>query len=299
MKFKIIALALIILSGCAIPERTIVLDKVREERQGIIEEESTRLIDEELLKKEADLRKELKYHQKLADNLPNRWDNYYNIGIIQTKLNEPEKAEEVLFEALKHNAPPTKIYEALGTLYMTTDNNTKAIRAFERALSTKQSMIAMINLANTYQRMDRIDEMFEYYKKAENLFPSNRALRYNLGVLNYSMGKYQNALEEFDKIEGYDAVVGAGKILQSRAQTLLKLGDYEAALKAFQKKVNMYPADPTPYRNIGIIYEIYLNDSEKALENYNAYIARGKEGDEEVKGWIGVVKAKLAVKEKR
>lgn len=86
------------------------------------------------------------------------------------------------------------------------------------------------------------------------------------------------------------------KGLQQEVSSLIDLGNWGEALISLKEMADKNPADPLPYKNIGIIYEIYIGDMEKALENYIAYQKGSGEG-RDVDPWIDVVKARIQKRE--
>jgi tetratricopeptide (TPR) repeat protein len=222
--------------------------------------------------------------------MPERWEAHYNLGIISMALSDIEKAEKEFQRALKNKGSAVKIYHALGALYQSEGKKKKAIEALEKAAKNEKSSIVMINLANLYQTIDEKEKAFKYYEEAKTLDPSNQILHYNLGILLYKMGKFEKAKEEFLQAAG--SFGEESKLLLLQAQTLFKLREYEAALKMFQKITEKNPSDPTPYKSIGIIYEIYLGNMKKAQENYTMYLNKGGEQTRLVRSWIDMLKVR-------
>ncbi|MBI5599347.1 MAG: tetratricopeptide repeat protein [Deltaproteobacteria bacterium] len=228
---------------------------------------------------------------------PRSWEPYYNAGLLYMKLNDREKAKNAFDAALKHNAPASKVYNALGTLYSSAGKQSNAVEFYNGALMIEKSSYTMVNLANTYLGMGRSKDAVKLYRDAEAIDPSNPVVHYNMGLIFYNDGDYERALYRFD------AAVGYGRkdfhTLFIRAQTMLKLRKYEEALRAFEELKAGYPQDPRSYKNLGIIYEIYFDDMEKALSNYTDYISRGGREAKEAEAWADVIKAMLAAEEKK
>ena len=298
MKFKIALFLIILLSGCATPKATVEKPVVKkpaaltEKTDKINKEKATAIFSNALEKMQESPIDAIGLFKEVITFLPESWEAHYNIGIIYLKLSDRERAEKEFRNALRQKGPAEKIYNALGNLYFDTGSNRKAISAFKKAMNFKKSPTTLINLANLYQMMDKKQKAIKYYAEANDIEPLNQILHYNKGILLYNMGKYETARKEFNK-----AVKSAAsdiKIYQAQAQTLLKLGEYRVALKIFQKVIDMDPLDPTPYWNMGIIYEIYLGNLEKALESYITYIDRGGDNSKVVKAWIDVVKFRLS-----
>ncbi len=233
----------------------------------------------------------LKLYEEAIQLVPDKWELYYNLGVIYLKLNEAEKAVKEFDKALKHKGPLEKMYHALGAAYLSYEDKSKAFRTFKKTLSYGKSKATLINMASAYQYMGQVKMAIKYYDEAENLVPLNKILHYNRGTLLYQMGKYKEAKEEFDKAN--EIINEENKLLFYQALTFFKLGKFKVSLELFQKITENNPDDSALYKNMGIIYEIYLGNLDKALENYKTYI--DKTGDDEniVRVWINVVEDRL------
>jgi len=229
--------------------------------------------------------------------MPDRWEAYYNLGITYMKLHDYERAIKEYTTALKYNAPQLKVYNAIGLTYHTMGKNGDAIKYFKKALSLERSPIIIMNIANIYQNIGQTEESIKFYHQIETVDNSNLPLHNNIGILKYKMGDFKGARDEFNKAleKGGENI----EVLYYQAQTLLMLEEYENALNVYKKIAAKYPADPAPYINMGIIYEIYLGDMAKAYDNYTAYIKNGGGETKDVESWIEVVKARMAKKEEQ
>ena len=225
-----------------------------------------------------------------------RWEAYYNLGIIYMKLQNMDEAKKEFLKSLKYKAPPAMVYNALGAIYISMGKNREAIEYYKKALSFEKLPVVMMNIANIYQSMGQVEESIKYYHQIESTDTLNLPLHhYNIGILMYKMGDFKNAHESFKTAE-----ITEGEnihLLFYQAQTLLKLGEHEAALKVYQRIADKDSSDPTPHKNMGIIYEIYFGDMTKAFESYTAYIEKGGEKTKDIESWIEMVKVRMAKKE--
>lgn len=302
MKFRVkVYIILLVCAGCAGPEVKPSREGTPSQEKGgitdtVAKERLTKLFDEGLRIMDDNPKGALALFNEILLVVPDRWEIYYNSGLSYLKLNEYEKAEERFKKALKNNAPPVKVYNAIGSAYLAGGNMTKAVEAIKKSLDIEESQSAMINIAGAYQALGQNDLAVKYYRKAGLVDPSNRTIHNNLGVLLYNMGSYKAALEEFNRAlekKGDDDA----RVLMNEGQAFLKAGDFEGAVKAFKQMLAAAPSNPSPYLNIGIIYEIYLLDMEKAIENFDAYIKMGGPRAKEVEAWLEVVRNKGKSKE--
>jgi tetratricopeptide (TPR) repeat protein len=54
-------------------------------------------------------------------------------------------------------------------------------------------------------------------------------------------------------------------------------GQFNLALVHYQKAIESWPAFAAAYKNRGILYDLYIGDKAKALENYQIYLALNNE----------------------
>ncbi len=71
-----------------------------------------------------------------------------------------------------------------------------------------------------------------------------------------------------------------------------KTGQYNKARKHYQMVVNRYPEFLPAHKNLGVLCDIYLQDLECALEQYEEYLKR-KPDDEKVNIWVADVKSRI------
>ncbi len=247
-------------------------------------------IDMLLLMKERP-EKALKHFSTRVLKYPKDWENYYNLGLLYSKLNFPEEAEEVLKKSLKQGAPQSKVYNALGSLYFTTGRKIKAAESYKRSAMFGKSPAGIMNYANSLILIGRVKDARKYYKKLASFTLNDPVYDYNTALYYFHTGEYEKGLESIDRaIEGGRKDV---KAYSAKAELLLGLKKYELAIKVYKELLIKSPEDPTAYRNMGIINEVYLGDYKEARLNYSAYVSMGGRDAKVVAGWLSIVKAKM------
>lgn len=254
--------------------------------------ETARMLFEQGLKRmKENPRVSLEIFAEVERLAPEIWTANYNLALVYMKLREFKNAERELIKSLNKKAPPTIIYNTLGMAYMYIDND-KALEAFEKSLAFEKTVIALINLADLYQATGKTKLLLRTLHELEIMAPTDKTAYYDMGLIWYRMEKYKNAEEAFEK--ALNDGKGDTRVLYLKAQALLGQGKYDAALQVFQDMAAMNIIDPAPYREMGIIYEIYLGDMEMALESYQSYVNKGGEKAKEVSGWIDIVNNRLS-----
>lgn len=233
----------------------------------------------------------LKEYKNVSASMPERWQVNYDAAVAYLRLSKPEQAVAELNAALGKDPAPGAVYGALGTAYAAMGKKNDSAEAFKKAFEHNAGVEVIINAGGIFMEMGRLDEALVYYREAEALAPENPILRYDLGLLMYRKGFYRRALEEFNRASGKG--LDALKVSLCKAHTLLQLGRHEEALRLFEEIALRDTNYFYLHKQIGIIYELYVGDMNKAFEHYNLYLS-GIKGDKDVESWIEIVTARLA-----
>ena len=113
-----------------------------------------------------------------------------------------------------------------------------------------------INLGIAYARTGEMDKAEKSLKQALEINPKHPVANNELGIVYRKTGQYKKAREH-----------------------------YQIALKTYPK---FLPAR----KNLGVLCDIYMQDLECALEQYEEYLKRSP-NDEKVKIWVADVKSRL------
>jgi tetratricopeptide (TPR) repeat protein len=73
-----------------------------------------------------------------------------------------------------------------------------------------------------------------------------------------------------------------------------KKGKFTEARELFDAAIATDPYYNVAYYNLGILYEIYLQNPEKALENYRLYLDLKKGEDKEVSQWVSLLQRQIS-----
>jgi Flp pilus assembly protein TadD len=73
-------------------------------------------------------------------------------------------------------------------------------------------------------------------------------------------------------------------------------GDFAKARASYEQAIALDAAYAPAILNLGILYDLYLWDGERALELYDRYMQLTPVGDEQVKRWISDLRNRSAKK---
>jgi len=72
-----------------------------------------------------------------------------------------------------------------------------------------------------------------------------------------------------------------------------KLGRFQEAAAAYQRALEIQPDYALAHLNLGVLYDVYLQQPDKALGEFERYMALAGDSDTVVSGWIKEIKARL------
>jgi Tfp pilus assembly protein PilF len=136
-------------------------------------------------------------------------------------------------------------------------NNNQAIELLEKVISQSPGISApYIDIAIAYQRIGKPEQAEEHLKTALKLFPEHPVASNEYGLLYRKTGRFAEA----------------------RA--------------IYEKAIARFPGYYPLHRNLGILCDLYLDDSECALKQFEIYSER-MPADAQVKIWISELHMRL------
>jgi protein O-mannosyl-transferase len=118
--------------------------------------------------------------------------------------------------------------------------------------SSPGSSVARGSLGHAYQKLGRLDEAVEQYKRAVAIYPDDYKAHYNLGVVYDQQGLADKAIQSYQRSirinPAYpNARYNLGIIYQN-------LGEIDKAIIQFRKVTELDPADFQARNNLGVAY---------------------------------------------
>jgi len=137
------------------------------------------------------------------------------------------------------------------------ENYDQAVALLEKVIEKSPGVTApYIDIAIAYERTGELEKAEEHLKTALKLFPEHPVACNEYGLLYRRTGRFAEARAIYER-------------------AIARFPDY-------------YPA----HKNLGILCDLYLNDSACALEQYEIY-SKAKPEDKQVKLWIADLRARL------
>ena len=129
-----------------------------------------------------------------------------------------------------------------------------------------------------------IDNAIELLTRVSLDAPEKQFVFTNLGLAYFKLEKYdladQAMLQAIEQNPDDAVAYNHLGILQREK------GEFENARKKYQRAIEIDEGYARAYLNLGILFDIYLQDLEKALQQYKIYQSLTQQEDSQVAGWI-------------
>jgi tetratricopeptide (TPR) repeat protein len=110
----------------------------------------------------------------------------------------------------------------------------------------------------------------------------------NLGLIYRQAGKLAEAAAEFEQAVRLSPQQPL--YFNELGVTQRQRGEFDKARDAYEKALALDPNYAAAHLNLGILYDLYLWNSARALEHYDRYLALSPGGDDKVKKWVADIK---------
>ncbi|MBI3608207.1 MAG: tetratricopeptide repeat protein [Nitrospirae bacterium] len=118
-------------------------------------------------------------------------------------------------------------------------------------------------------------------------YPHVSVFHNNLGVVDKRLGLLDEAIASYREAIAIQPAYPEAHY--NLAIALREQGQFLQAEKAYRHAIESAPDFRDAHYNLAVLYDLYLNDPEKAIEHYRTYLASGGEGQEEVTIWIAAL----------
>lgn len=192
-------------------------------------------------------------------------DAYLNSALCYKKLGKLKEAEKQLISALQLNPDDPGIRYNLGLIYLREDEPEKALDEFRRSLSSEEFQTdARIGMGLCYARMNQREKAVEQFRLVARSKDDGQ-IWYNIGVLEFDMGRYDQAREAFNRAmkRGYPRMKISrflwaiermkrrnARVAYNEGVKLQREMKYGEAVKSFQEAVKLDPNLAEAYLNM-------------------------------------------------
>jgi len=149
-------------------------------------------------------------------------------------------------------------------------------------------------IAIAHLNKDRLEKAELILKKMISDYPQLAGPYANLGVVYTHQKKWGEAKKVL--LEGGLKNPKNIKILNQLGYVYRNKGDFKQAEKTYLSAIEKAPGETAAYRNIGILYDIYMGDFNQASRYYQKYQTMLSKPDRKVAGWIVDINRRAGIK---
>jgi len=141
---------------------------------------------------------------------------------------------------------------------------------------------------------DKLAQAQTVLKKMTQDYPQLAGPYANLGVVYSRQKNWQEAQLVLER--GHEKNGRNIKILNQLGFVYRQLGKFEQAERSYLAAIKEAPANATAYKNLGILYDIYMGQFVQASEYYQKYQGMMDKPDRKVAGWIVDINRRAGIK---
>ncbi|KAI0213548.1 Intraflagellar transport 88 [Lamellibrachia satsuma] len=172
----------------------------------------------------------------------------------------------------------------LSFLYILENERDNADKYAEVALAAdRYNPSALVNKGNVLFNKGDFEKAREFYKEALQNDSSCVEARYNLGLSNKNLKRYEDALDSFYKLHGI--LRNSPQVIYQIADIYDKLGDMAQSVEWFLQLVGIVPSDAAILQRLGEMYDAEGDKSQAFQFHYDSY--RYNPSNISVIEWLG------------
>lgn len=229
--------------------------------------------------------------KEILAHYPEQAEARYHLAQILDKKKDWGSAINHLKIATMHAPDMDKAHNLAGEIYEREGLYDKALSKFQRAITVNpKNATAHYHLADIYfYQLKNQEKALEHYLEARKYGIDTDEQRYNMGVCNYNLAKYLDAVSEWKRVLGrlndFVVNVNIGQAEIMLHQTARVIPEYEVAVKEHkdailkgvkeEEKRERYLALSKYTNNLSVLSEIQGKDISKEYWQALEYAAQG------------------------
>jgi tetratricopeptide (TPR) repeat protein len=177
-----------------------------------------------------------------------------SLGALLVRGGELEQAENVLNRALSRDPNLPAVHLALSRLYLGLRDYPKSISAARQAVTlAPKSLEAHLALAEALITAKQHVQALDHLLKVQLQFQDSAAFQYTLGIAQFGVHRYQQAIACFKKAVRRDPKLDLAHFLLGNAS--LSTGDLEQAENSLKAAIALNPKNVLYYNYLARVYE--------------------------------------------
>lgn len=156
------------------------------------------------------------------------------------------------------------------------------IRRFQKAIRSLQQ-----------GKIEKAQTLFEALR---DQYPAVSVFHHNLGIVYKRSGQIDAAIKAYEQALGLNPDGGSPSTYYNLAIAYREKGAFKKAENAYRVAIALAPDFEDAHFNLAVLYDLYLDDPEKALEHYQQQIELSDETNKEIEIWMSALKKRLAAR---
>ncbi|RLD69293.1 MAG: hypothetical protein DRI95_00535 [Bacteroidetes bacterium] len=170
-------------------------------------------------------------------------ENFYNLGIINGKLNNYALAESNFIESVTENPNYIESYIELGYVCIKLEKLNDALNAANKALNIdSKNKKAYVLRSIVYKKKLDYPSAINDLSKVTLLYPEDKTAFFLRGLAYHEFNQFQNAINDFSKVIGFNPK--NFDAIYKRANAYEQIGNFEKAIKDYEKLGKLNQNDP-------------------------------------------------------
>lgn len=208
----------------------------------------------------------LNAYNKVMEMCPEYLYNYLNIANVQYQLRDYKSAIENYNKFLSTYSQHWEARENLAASYISNRNYENAANEYENLYSRNPAGFKdFANYGLALFEVKDYQKASEFLEKAVDADPENTSAHINLALSYQELDKSDLALAQYDVV--FRQQPSLHSIRFDYGNLLADMGQDEAAIENYKIYIENYPNDPRAYQNIGVVYK-RLNKLDDTIANY-------------------------------
>lgn len=133
------------------------------------------------------------------------------------------------------------------------------------------------------------------FKQLAERYPAYAGPLINLGILYSKAGRYEEA--EAALRAALQRNPNSAPANNQLGILLRRLGRFQEAGEAYQQAVRSDPNYALAHLNLGVLYDLYLEQPERALQSFERYLELEPNPQPQVQGWVKELRTRLGIRE--
>lgn len=194
-------------------------------------------------------------YRKVLDIDPNRGDAYFGLGSVYVQMMKWAEAVAPLEKAIQLGIQEQEAWRLLATAFEEMKKFDRAAEAYEKYLSFNppEAWGAYLRLGLCRLELQQFEEAVKALEEAQKRQPNDIKINYTLAQAYQKAKQYQNAEKTYRllaELSPADATSYYGMIVRMYDE----VGQYDLAIEAAKKVVELNPSSEMAHYNLGIMY---------------------------------------------